>query len=121
MGKKILIIDDDRSICSLLSHLLGNKGYDTSVSYNARDGLEKVKFEPPHLVILDILLPDLLGWDVLRVMREGDNTKNIPVLVCTEKNRMEDVEKAIEFGAHGYITKPFEIDRVIEKISRTIG
>ncbi|MBU2568377.1 MAG: response regulator [Elusimicrobia bacterium] len=121
MGKKILIIDDDRSICSLLSHLLDNKGYDTAVSHSATDGLKKIKSELPHLVILDVMLPDLLGWDVLKTMRQGDTTKDIPVLMCTEKNLMDDVEKAMESGAQGYITKPFEIDRVIEKISRTIG
>ncbi|MEW6041708.1 MAG: response regulator [Elusimicrobiota bacterium] len=116
MTKKILIIEDDRPLAELLSHVLEMKGYNVLSASNGNDALKIIKKNTPDLIILDILLPDISGWDVLKALKHHTKTSSIPVLMCTDKNMMVDVERALSMGARGYITKPFDIDKVVDKI-----
>ena len=117
MVNKILLIEDDRTVCELLSHVLNGNGYQTIVALTGEDGLRLCRTEAPNLIILDVLLPDINGFEVLKAIKSNTNTKSIPVLMLTEKNLLGDVEHAISLGADGYITKPFDIQRVLAKVT----
>ncbi|MDI6640892.1 MAG: response regulator [Elusimicrobiota bacterium] len=120
MAKKILLIEDDRSVCELLSHILNGKGYQTIIAFTGKDGLKICKNVAPNLIILDVLLPDINGFEVLKAVKSNEETKSIPVLMLTEKNLLGDVEHAISLGANGYITKPFDIQRLLEKVAELL-
>jgi DNA-binding response OmpR family regulator len=121
MRKKILIVEDDRSVCDLLCHVLESKGYGVSAANTGIDALKNLKKSVPDLIILDILLPDISGWDVLKSLKHAAKHKEVPVLICTDKDTMVDVERAMSMGARGYITKPFDIDKVVGKIVAIFG
>jgi len=120
MAKKILIVEDDRAICDLLSHVLEMKGFEVLVANTGNDALKIIKKTTPDIAILDINLPDITGWDVLKSMRHNPKCSKVPVLMCTNKNTMIDIEQAMSLGAKGYITKPFDIDKIIDKIIAAI-
>lgn len=116
MSKKVLIIEDERNVCELLAHMLIGNGFDATVAYTGKDGLRLSRSISPDVIILDILLPDINGFEVLQALKSAKETSSIPVLMCTEKNFLGDIEQAIKLGATGYITKPFDIQRVLNKV-----
>lgn len=119
--KKILIIDDERNITKLLHHVLDDHGYKVDVAYNGIEGLRKVKEFQPDLIILDVVMPHMGGWEFLDALKASPKTKELSVIMCTEKNMMGDIEKADNFGVSAYITKPFIMDRVIKKVEETLS
>ncbi len=121
LSKKILIVEDDRPLSNLLSLSLSKSGYETFVSYNGNNALCMLKNMCFDLIILDVILPDISGWELLKTIKKISSLEKIPVLMCTEKNLVKDVEQALSLGAVGYITKPFEIERVIKKVGDILG
>lgn len=116
MVKKIVIVDDERNLCDLLSQVLTKAGFKTHAVYNGKEALEKIKEIIPDLVILDVILPDLTGHQILKILKESDKTKNIPVLMLTQKDLLKDVEHAMELGATRYLIKPFDIERLLKVV-----
>lgn len=121
VAKKILIVEDDRQIANLLSIALSKVGYDIFVCYSGNETLEKLKDRLFDLIILDVMLPDISGWELLRTIKQTSPLEKIPVLMCTEKNLVKDVEQALSLGAIGYIIKPFDLERVIKKVVDIVG
>jgi DNA-binding response OmpR family regulator len=121
MAKKILIVDDERSICKLLAQVLGDKGYETHSAHSGAEAFDMIKKLAPDLLILDVMLPDTTGWQILKTLQASDETKKIPALMLTQKNLIGDVELAIDLGAQGYLVKPFDIERVLKKVSEILG
>jgi two-component system, OmpR family, alkaline phosphatase synthesis response regulator PhoP len=119
--KKILVVDDEQNIVDLLSIVLKGEGYDVVSSNNGVDALKKAQKENPDLVILDVNMPQLDGWNVLSSIRASENTRKTPVLMCTNKDLVSDVERAEVLGATGYIAKPFEIERVLKKVFQILN
>ncbi|OGS18472.1 MAG: hypothetical protein A3J83_04105 [Elusimicrobia bacterium RIFOXYA2_FULL_40_6] len=120
MKKKILIIEDNRPISSLLCLALTRKGYETFASYNSKDGLKKLQKIKFDLIILDVMIPGMNGFEVLEHIKQIDIINEIPVIMCTEKNLVGDIDRALNAGANDYITKPFDIERVLEKIENIL-
>ena len=118
--QKILVVDDEQNIVDLLSIVLKGEGYDVNTAVDGLEALRKIRDSKPDLVILDINMPQLDGWNVLSSLRASDDTRSLPVLMCTNKDLVRDVERAETLGATGYIPKPFEINRVVEKIRNTL-
>src|SRR3989344_8068373 len=114
--KKILLIEDDREIAVLLTKFMRLRGYDTVRAEDGFTGMRMVEETFPDLVILDIMLPKMNGFDVLLKIKSDARTKDVPVLMCSALNTMGDVEKCCQWGAEGYITKPFNLSRVTQKI-----
>lgn len=111
----ILIVDDNQDILDLLHHVLLNDGY-TVIS--ARDGisaLEQERLNNPDLVILDINLPGMNGWDVCRQIKAR---RNVPIMLLTVRAEVTDIERSREAGADDHILKPFEIPGFLERIER---
>ncbi len=120
MTKKILIVDDEKDIAQLIAFRLQAHRYKTILAHDGVDGLAKAKEENPDLVILDVMMPRLNGFEVCRLLKFDAKYKNIPVIFLTSKK--EDVDKAIsqEVGADAYVTKPFESNELIETIGKIL-
>jgi len=119
--KKILIVEDEESLLKLESILLTSKGYHVEGVADGRAALEAVKNLEPDLVLLDIMLPEIDGFEVCRRIKEDPTTKHIPVIMLTAKKSREDMARGEQVGADWYITKPFKSAMVIETIQRFIS
>ncbi|HEX5773336.1 response regulator transcription factor [Geomobilimonas luticola] len=113
---KILVVEDEESLLKLESILLSSKGYNVTGVMDGRSALEEIAANPPDLVILDIMLPELDGFEVCRHIKEDPATKGIPVVMLTAKKNSQDYARGMEMGADAYITKPFKSAKVIETI-----
>lgn len=116
--KKILIVEDEESLLKLESILLTSKGYEVRGVANGQAALDVLAEEKPDLVLLDIMLPELDGFEVCRRIKGDESTRHIPVVMLTAKKSREDMAKGEKVGADWYITKPFKSAMVIETIQR---
>ncbi|AMV72003.1 response regulator [Desulfuromonas carbonis] len=122
MGKKkILIVEDEESLLKLESILLTSKGYEVRGVANGRAALEAIAAEAPDLVLLDIMLPEIDGFEVCQRIKENPATAKIPVVMLTAKKSREDMARGEKVGADWYITKPFKSAMVIETIQRFLN
>ncbi|TYP00132.1 twitching motility two-component system response regulator PilG [Geothermobacter ehrlichii] len=119
--KKILIVEDEESLLKLESILLTSKGYDVQGVSNGAAALRVIDEEPPDLVLLDIMLPEMDGFEVCRRIKQNEATRHIPVIMLTAKKSREDMARGEEVGADWYITKPFKSAMVIETIQRFLA
>ena len=113
MAKKVLIVEDDGNIAELLHLYLEKEGFETQVAKDGGRGVEMFRSFQPDLVLLDIMLPIMDGWAVLKKIRETDKT---PVIMLTAKGETEDKVSGLEQGADDYIVKPFEMKEVLARI-----
>ena len=113
MPTKVLIVEDDGNIAELLHLYLEKEGFDTQVAADGGKGVELFRSFRPDLVLLDIMLPVMDGWSVLKKIREGDKT---PVIMLTAKGELSDKVQGLEGGADDYIVKPFEMKEVLARI-----
>ncbi len=119
--KKILVVDDEVDLVETLRFPLEMEGYEVLVSYNGEDGLNKARSESPDLIILDLMLPKLDGYKVCRLLKFDERYKHIPIIMLTAKTQEKDRILGMETGANEYLTKPFEIDELINKIKSYLG
>lgn len=113
MGKaRLLIVEDDQDISTMLRIYFSGQGYDVDYAYRGTEALEKTRQGMPHLIILDIMLPDIDGYEVCRNLRTNTRTSHIPVIFLTQKDERSDKLKGLELGADNYITKPFDIEEL---------
>ncbi|MEK9148871.1 MAG: response regulator [Candidatus Desantisbacteria bacterium] len=120
MAKKILIVDDDQDIVEILRALLETEGYDVIEAFNGKEGIDKAYQHMPHLILLDIMMPVLDGWQVCQRLKACKKTSNIPITIITAKNEQEDRNRAKKEGADDYITKPFQPEDLILRIQKSI-
>jgi twitching motility two-component system response regulator PilG len=116
--KKILIVEDEESLLRLESILLTSKGYDVKGVPNGQAALEAIASHQPDLILLDIMLPEIDGFEVCRRIKTAKDTSHIPVIMLTAKKCQDDFARGQEVGADWYITKPFKSSMVIETIQR---
>jgi len=119
--KKILIVEDEESLLKLESILLTSRGYDVKGVADGRAALESIATAKPDLVLLDIMLPEMDGFEVCRQIKSNEVTRHIPVIMLTAKKSREDMIKGEQVGADWYITKPFKSAMVIETIQRFLA
>ena len=112
----IYIVEDDSNICELEQYALKNNGFETAGFGDGKSFFEACRKQLPELVILDIMLPDQNGLDILKTFREGVDTRNIPVVMVTAKDSEIDVVKCLDQGADDYISKPFGLMEFISRI-----
>ena len=115
--KRILIVDDEKDFIDPLSERLEAKGFDIIKAYTGKEGLEKAYVEKPDLIILDIMMPEMDGYDVCRKLKIDENYKKIPIIMLTAKFQPNDVEFAKEMGANAYLTKPLEMDVLLNMVN----
>lgn len=116
--KTVLIVEDEKNIVDILRFNLQREGYQTSEAYDGEDGLAKALSENPDLILLDVMLPKLNGFDVCRALREkGDN---VPVIILTAREEESDKVLGLEIGADDYITKPFSMRELVARVGANI-
>jgi diguanylate cyclase (GGDEF)-like protein len=124
MGKsRLLVVEDDIDIGNMLKIYFGGMDFDVDVAVRGSDALERTRQVLPHLIVLDIMLPDIDGYEVCRNLRTNMRTSHIPVIFLTQKDERSDKLQGLELGADDYITKPFDIEelklRVLGAIRRS--
>ena len=118
---KIVVIDDNKELADTIKHFLQMRGFIVISAYGGKSGLEAVKKEKPDLIILDIMMPDMDGRDVLVNLKRGNETKDIPVIILTGKDEQFDREYGIELGAYEYITKPYDSNALLRQVNSILG
>ncbi len=118
---RLLIVEDDVDISNMLRIYFSSQGYDVDLAPRGSDALEKTRQVMPHLLILDIMLPDIDGYEVCRVLRTNTRTSHIPVLFLTQKDERSDKLKGLELGADDYITKPFDIEELKLRVQNALA
>ncbi len=116
--KRILICDDDPAILRVLQVNLEVEGYDTLLAHHGEEALEVAKREKPDLVILDIMMPRLDGYQTCERLKADDELKDIPVVFLSAKAQQSDIDKGKSYGVADYLTKPFDPDLLVETIDR---
>jgi twitching motility two-component system response regulator PilG len=119
--QKILIVEDEESLLKLESILLTSKGYDVRGVCNGQLALDAIVEDRPDLVLLDIMLSEIDGFEVCQRIKDNPTTKDIPVIMLTAKKSREDMARGEQVGADWYITKPFKSAMVIETIQRFLN
>ena len=118
MGKKILIVEDEQNIVDILSFNLGRDGYDTMEAYDGPTGLQLALEENPDLILLDLMLPGMDGFDVCKQVRAGGVTT--PIIMLTAREEETDKVLGLELGADDYITKPFSMRELLARVKANI-
>jgi DNA-binding response OmpR family regulator len=113
---RILVVDDDPSIRRLLSVQLGLAGHEVYIADDGGAALASLEREVPDMVVLDVMMPVLDGWQVLEALREDDRFAQLPVLLLTAKDRREDAERSYELGASLVMGKPYDGERLLTMI-----
>ena len=113
MARKILVVDDEKKIVEILEAYLEREGYQVITAYDGKSALELVRSSTPDLIILDLMLPEVSGWDVCRELRQ---TSDVPVIMLTARDDTTDKIVGLELGADDYVTKPFDPKEVISRV-----
>ena len=116
--KTVLIVEDEKNIVDILRFNLMREGYRTIEAYDGEDGLNKARSEHPDLILLDVMLPKMIGFDVCRALRQEGN--NVPVIILTAREEEADKVLGLEIGADDYITKPFSMRELIARVGANI-
>jgi len=116
MAKSIVVADDDPDILSIVAMSLETQGYDVYKATNGREAVDLVRDHHPDLIILDMMMPVMSGYEAIAELKADDSTRDIPIIGLSAKAMATDMERATDVGIDGYITKPFRIAQVLSVI-----
>ncbi len=114
--KKVLIVDDDPVMIKMLESRLKANGYEVSAVTEATDGLQIAMDTLPDLVVLDVMMPIINGYNFCRLLKADEKGKNVAIILLTSRNEIEDIKTGFEMGADAYLTKPINIDKLLDTI-----
>ena len=117
---KILVVEDEADIAEGLKARLELEGYDVLIASDGTTGVQLVHDESPSLIILDVMLPVIDGYEICKVLKKDNNTKKIPILILTALPHVEDAERAFAAGADDFLNKPYSNDRLLKKIAKLL-
>lgn len=120
-GKRILIVDDEPNIVISLDYLMKREGYDVAIAADGEAALEAVAAAAPDLVILDVMLPRMNGFDVCRRLRADPRWKDLKILMLTARGRETEVAKGLGAGADAYVTKPFSTRDLVAQVKAMLA
>ena len=118
---KILVVDDEIYIVHILDFSLGMEGYEVITALDGEQAIEKARAEKPDLIVLDIMMPKLDGYETCKILKGEKDTRDIPVILLSAKGRNVDQKIGFEVGADDYITKPFSPRKLVERINSILG
>lgn len=118
---KILLVEDNEMNRDMLSRRLERKGFEVVLAFDGEDGVSKAQSETPDLILMDMSLPEMDGWEATKLIKSVPATGSIPVIALTAHAMSGDREKAIEAGCDDYDTKPVELPRLLEKIQALLA
>ncbi|MCC7130025.1 MAG: response regulator, partial [Anaerolineae bacterium] len=121
MGKaRLLIVEDDQDISNMLKIYFSGHDFEVDTALRGAEALEKTRQNLPHLIVLDIMLPDIDGFEVCRILRTHTRTSHVPIIFLTQKDERSDKLQGLELGADDYVTKPFDIEELKLRVQRAI-
>lgn len=118
MPQTVMVVDDDADIIDLTRLILEGDGYQVTAARSGPEALEKLESTRPDLILLDINMPDMDGWQVLKVLKVEERTSDIPVAMFSIKGEVRDRVHGLQSGAYDYITKPFSYDQLLMRVRR---
>ncbi len=121
MSKKIVLAEDEPQIARLIEFKLKKEGYSVTRKENGEEAIKAIKEDKPDLILLDIMMPVMGGYEVLRRLKEDEDLKSVPVIMLTARAQEKDVVKGIAMGAEDYITKPFHPAELLARVKRILG
>jgi DNA-binding response OmpR family regulator len=116
MKKKILVVDDEEDILHFLELVLREKGYEVATAGSGHEALTRAQMAKPDLILLDIMMPQMDGWEVLKLLRVDEETSDIPVAMLSARTEAKDRVQGLQEGAVDYICKPFSLQDLLAKI-----
>lgn len=119
--KKVLIVDDEPSMVSILKRYVSNAGYEFDSATNGQDALDKIEKNQPDLVLLDLVMPGLNGFETCRRIRDSEKTKKLPVLIITALRSQSDSAAAADSGANEFIVKPIDGAELVKRLRHHLG
>ena len=120
-SKKILIVDDELSILVPLKFLLEKNNFSVALAQSGKDAIDQISMSKPDLILVDIMLPDLDGYEIFQMIRENPEWDDIKVIYLSAKNRDVDIAKGLNLGVDAYVTKPFSNADLMEKVRALVG
>jgi CheY-like chemotaxis protein len=121
MRKKILVVDDSATIHLMVRMVLGKDRYQLLTANDGREALEKARIEHPDLVVMDVVMPRMTGFEACRAMRADESTKEIPIILVTTRGEPESVQQGYESGCSDYVTKPINGLELLAKVQSCLG
>ena len=118
--KKILIVDDEPNIVMSLEYAFKKKSFEVFIARDGTEALEIARQEAPNVILLDIMMPKMDGYETLKKIKENKQLKDTKVIFLSAKSKLADVEKGLDMGADSYITKPFSIKKVVGNVEEMI-
>ena len=118
---KILVIDDELNLRKLAKANLTARGYQVVLAADGEQGLKLAQLDPPHLILLDLMLPGMSGWDVLMALKTNQKLKKIPVIIMTATVPEGEEYKIRSMRAAGYLVKPFGVDELMRQVEQVLG
>jgi DNA-binding response OmpR family regulator len=117
---KILVVDDEPNIAELLEIDLDSAGYEVIIAYNGKEALERVKEIRPDLILLDVMMPELNGFQTCEILRKDEDNISIPIIMLTAQDDESEISKALELGADDYAIKPVKKNELFKKIEKLL-
>jgi two-component system response regulator VicR len=120
--KTVLYIEDDSEMIDLVSLIIGRRGYEVVGAHGGREGLDLAQQNPPDLILLDLMMPDLDGWDVYKQLKAYESTSNVPVIIITAKSQAIDRVLGLHIArVDDYISKPFRPQELLDSIDKVLS
>lgn len=120
MAKKVLVVDDEKDFIRVIKQTLTDAGYEVIVAFNGKEALEKVREEAPDLMVLDINMPQMGGYEVCKKLRQDPLYKRIPIIMLTVKKGMDDKIKGMKLGSDEYMIKPFDPEELLLRVEKIL-
>ena len=120
-GPRILVVDDEEDVLNVLRLVLSKSGYDVITASSGMDGLAQAQSEPPAAILLDIMMHEMDGWEVLKLLKLDDQTRDVPVIILSARVEPKDKIRGLQEGAIDYVTKPFAVREILEKVAAILG
>jgi DNA-binding response OmpR family regulator len=119
--KKILVVDDEEDVVEVLKLVLGKNGYEVLAATSGMDGLARAQSALPDLILLDIMMHRMDGWEVLKLLKLDERTSAIPVVILSARVEPKDKIRGLQEGAIDYVTKPFAVREILAKLAAALG
>ena len=117
MAYKILVVDDEPTIVRLMEFILARQGHEMLIAVNGEEALQKIRAHQPDLVLLDIMMPRIDGYEVAQQLRADPKTAALPVIMLSAKAQEEDIRRGAEVGVDAYVTKPFSPEHLVQVVT----
>ena len=118
---KILVVDDEQDVLDVLRLVLAKSGYEVLTATSGMEGLTQAESQLPDLIVLDIMMQQMDGWEVLKLLKLDERTSSIPVVILSARVEPKDMIRGLQEGAIDYVTKPFAVREILSKVAALLG